>query len=176
MLLAADISSVPADFVKYFAIMLAFVAGLYLAHRKGTQATGTKEEPVNVAQPLEVKRSAEYAHKNETQSELKKLDDKMEAMARENLRQHNTQGGKLADVITAGAERENTILRAIHDMEHRVTTAMLKEMKDIHERLNPIGEAVNGHAATIKAHESRLAEMWQWINKLWEHVTKRKGG
>ncbi len=132
MLLAStDISAVPADFVKYFFIMFAFVAGLYFAHRKGKQASGTRDEPVNIEQPLEIKKTPVYARKEE-----------VERMQKE-----------ISRVMQAGDERRVEIINAIHGSERR----MIDEVKDLHERLNPVAEGFKGHAALLDQIDKRLS-------------------
>ncbi len=125
-----DISSVPAEFVKYFLIMMMFAGGLYLAHRKGMQASGTKAEPVNIAQPLEVKQQAQYAHRADVEHMKKEVQRIMEA----------------------GDERRVEIIEAINESERRT----LVELRELHQRLNPVAEACKAHAAVLQQIEHRL--------------------
>ncbi|MBB5033158.1 hypothetical protein [Prosthecobacter vanneervenii] len=161
---STDISSVPADFVKYFMIMVGFVITGLLAYRKGTAAKGTKDEPLNVAQPLEVKKRTEYARKEETQSELDKLENTLNAMNRESVRQAQHTSEELASVAKAGAEREGRLMQAVHDMEKRFTQLMINEVKGLHDRLNPVSESVAGHKASLAGHETRLASLERTLN------------
>ncbi|MCF7785576.1 MAG: hypothetical protein K9N47_05605 [Prosthecobacter sp.] len=127
---AADISSVPAEFVKYFIMMVAFIAGLYIAHRKGKQANGSKDEPLNIEQPLEVKKAPRYAHKEEVE--------------KVNL--------EVRRIIQAGDERQGKIIEAIGQSERR----LLVEVKDLHIRLNPVAAASSAHAALLEQINHRL--------------------
>lgn len=154
-----DISSVPAEFVKNWWVMLLAFGGMWLAYRKGKQ--GTKADPISIEQPLEVRT-------------VKSLDEKIAAIARENLRQHNATAERINKVIQGGEERATTILGALHAMETRMTQATLKEIKDIHERLNPVAQRVEGHHSDIKHINSRYAEVWQSLCKLWDHINLAK--
>lgn len=165
MILAqTDIGNVPAEFVKYFFIMLGFVLTGFVAFRKGTQARGTKDEPVNVQQPLEVKRTPEYALKEETSSDLAKLETSLTAMSRESMRQAQHTSDEIAGILKSGAEREGRLLAAVHDMEKRFTKLMIEEVKSLHVRMNPVGESVAAHAASLKGHDSRIATLERTVS------------
>jgi hypothetical protein len=174
MILASDISGVPAEYVKNFFIMLAFVIGLWAAHRKGTQAKGTKAEPLNIAMPVDVRHVEDFALKKETNVELEKLGGTIQAMARENLRQHEQAGQRIQSVIKAGSEREGSIINAMHEMETRFTKLMLAEMKTIHERLNPLSQIVASHTTGIAALEQRLSDLWGQVQQLWTRIINGK--
>lgn len=167
---SSGITAVPADFIKYLVICLGFGASLWFGYRKGGAAKGTREEPVNIAQPLEVRQAPEWA----SSTELESLEARMEAMARENLRQHNAHAERLNASIQAGSERENTIIKALHEMEARMTAATIKEIKDIHQRLNPVAEQTQSNSSAIKAQETRLADMWQWLCRLADQIANIK--
>lgn len=131
---STDISNVPAEFVKYFVQLVVFFIGAgvtgFVAYRKGKQANGSKEEPVNIAQPLEIKHTARYAHKEEVE--------------KVNL--------EVKRIIEAGDERQEKIIGAIGESERR----LLSEVKDLHVRLNPVAEASKEHAALLEQINHRL--------------------
>lgn len=133
LLAQTDIGGVPAEYVKNFFIMLAFIGGLYLSHRKGAQSKGTKDDPVNVAQPLEIKKRTEYAPKEE----VSRLQEWLEELTR------------------AGDERGSKIIEALHKAEHR----MLDEIKSLHERLNPVAEQTKAQGATLTGIGERLLNL-----------------
>lgn len=166
---STDISSVPADFVKYFMIMLAFCGGMgitgFLAYRKGTSAKGTKDEPLNIQQPLEIKKRTEYAPKEETATELAKLEGTLTAMNRENVRQAQHTSEAIQGIIQAGSDREGRLMKSFHDMEQRFTSMVMREMNTMHERLNPVGESVAGHTASLEGHEKRLSNLERTLNE-----------
>lgn len=173
VLAQTDISSVPAEFVKYFMMMLAFVGGLYYAHRKGKQASGTKDEPLNISQPLEIKKRTEYALKEETSSDLAKLETTLTAMNRESVRQAQHTSEQINDVIKAGADRENKILAAVHDMEKRFTSLVLVEVKALHERMNPVSESVAEQKAALKGHADRISNLERNFNDSVQRLHQR---
>lgn len=132
---ATDISAVPADFVKWFFVMLAFVVSIglaaFMAYRKGRQASGTHADPLNIAQPLGIKMKVEYALKEEVHE----------------IRQNITR------MIQAGNDQHKDVIAAVSGSERR----LMMEVKDVHERLNPVAEASKAHEATLKAIQDRLA-------------------
>lgn len=127
---ASDISSVPAEFVKYFIMMCAAGAGMWYAHKRGMRASGTKSDPVSIAQPLEIQHKARYAHKEEVE--------------KVNL--------EVKRIIEAGDERQEKIIDAIGNSERR----LLSEVKDLHIRLNPVAAASSAHAALLEQINHRL--------------------
>jgi hypothetical protein len=166
-----DISSVPADFVKNFLIMLAFVFGGSLGVLFARK--GTKKDPLSIEQPLSVDASVTHAPEFARQTALDKLRADMEARTRENLRQHDEHSSRLAEIITAGHERQERILSALSEMETRMTQATLKELKDIHQRLNPLAESTAGHAQAIKGLDDRIKHLWEMIQALWSQVFRK---
>jgi len=129
---AADISSVPAEFVKYFIMMVLALGWAHTKYRQSQKPNGSKEEPVSIAQPLEIKHTAQYAHKSEV--------EKIQAI--------------LSETTKAGDERRLEILNAILGSERR----LLGEVKDLHVRLNPVAEGFKAHEATLKQIHHRLSE------------------
>lgn len=127
---AADISAVPADFVKYFVMMCAAGLGMWYTHKRGMRASGTRSDPVSIAQPLEIQHKARYAHKEEVE--------------KVNL--------EVKRIIEAGDERQEKIIEAIGNSERR----LLSEVKDLHVRLNPVAEASKEHAALLDQINHRL--------------------
>lgn len=164
---SSGISSVPDWFVKYFVMMAAFFGGLWLAYRRGQRVSGTREEPINIAQPLavsvdtevKVRQAQEWASKSEVAQELASLEQRMEAMGRENLRQHNATAKQIADLLKAGADRRAEILQALHGSEQRTQGTVLQEARRIHERLNPVAEGVTAHESALQQIHQRIAAM-----------------
>lgn len=152
-ILAADLGDTPADFVKWFVVMGSFLLSNWIMLRR---AQGTKESPVHVQTPLEVSEKPQYADKAEMERELRDIESKVEAMARENLRAHNAVQQQVQQVMSQGEQRAEKILKALHEMEGRITTATLKEIKDLHQRINPLSAESAAHSASIRAIEARL--------------------
>ena len=167
---AQDISSVPADFVKSFLIMMAFMAALGGGVMWGRR--GSKGSPLHVEQPVSVDATVSHAPVYAHHSELEKLRQHIDAVARENLRQHQTAAGQLQDVITAGHDRQTTILSALGQMETRMSALLSKETKEITDRLNPLCEKVASHCALIKWIQTRLIEIWDGLTARIESVSK----
>lgn len=167
----SDISHVPAEFVKNFLIMFAFVtvgAGAFLFGRRGS-----KGSPIHVEQPVNVDAKVTNAPVFAHQSALDALRRDMDTRNRENLRLYEDQAAKMAEIIKAGYERQETILKALNDMESRMTSATLEELKDIHIRLNPIGEKVAAHEQAIKEQGGRIQHLWEMIQSLWAQVFRK---
>lgn len=166
-----DISAVPADFVKNFFVMLAFAVGVGGAWYVGRR--GQAGDPLHVQQPLSVDASVTQAPIYAQRSEVDALKADIERRTRENLRQHEETARQLAAIVNAGHERQQTILQALSGMESRMTTATLKELKDIHERLNPLAEQGASHKATLKAQAERITHLWDMIQQLWAQVFRK---
>lgn len=165
---APDISGVPADFVKYFMIMLGFVLALYGGMTIGRK--GTKGNPLHLEQPVSVDANVSHAPVYAHQSALEKLRADMESRTRENLRQHEDDAKQLTAVIEAGNQRLQQMLTALHEMETRMTNATLKEIRTLHERINPIAEASASHKSDITAINARIQHLWEMIQSLWSQV------
>lgn len=143
----ADIGDVPADFVKNFMLMLAFVGGLSGAWWLGRR--GTKGQPVEIGQPVSVDASVTHTPVYARQDEVVAIRADIERRTRENLRQHQETAKQLDELKKAGNDRMQALLGALHEMENRMTAATLKELKDIHTRLNPVAEKVAAHEQAI---------------------------
>ena len=167
----SDLSGVPAEFIKNFIILTmvfgGFGGGWVLARR------GTKRDPLSIDQPLSVEASVTHAPEYARQTALEKLRADMEARTRESLKQHEQHSARLTEVIEAGQARSEKILAALAEMETRMTSATLRELKDIHERLNPIAENVAGHAQAIKGLDDRIKHLWEMVQALWSQVFRK---
>lgn len=171
---AQDISSVSPDFVKQFMIMFAYALGLITLASGGywIGRKGTKGNPISIEQPLGVDATVTQAPVYAHHSELEKLRQHIDAVARENLRQHQTAASQLQDVINAGHERQTTILSALGSMETRMAALLSKETKEITDRLNPLCEKVASHCALIKWIQERLIQIWDGLSARIESVSK----
>lgn len=150
-LASTDIGNVPSDFVKYFVQLVVFFLGAgvtgFVAYRKGRQANGTKEEPVNIAQPLEIKHTPRYAHKDDVE--------------KVNL--------EVKRIIDAGDERQEKIIDAIGEAERRLMT----EVKDLHIRLNPVAAASEAHAALLDQINQSLSNDKRLRQEEMLHIQRR---
>lgn len=161
------LNGVPAEFVKYFVITAAFFGGLWFSYRRGKAQSGSKDEPVNIAQPVgitvdtevKVRQVPEWAIKSEVAEELKSLDEKLVAMGREATRSHSSLEKRIEASNQAGQERRVEILNALHESEQRTQGTVLQEARKIHERLNPVAESVAAHEAALEQIQARMAAM-----------------
>lgn len=163
-----DISGVPAEFVKSFMIMVGFLIALGGGIAWGRR--GSKESPLHVEQPVDVNAQVTHAPVYAHRTELDAVKADIERRTRENLRQHEDNREQLTAVIAAGNERLQSMLTALHDMETRMTTATLAEIRGIHERINPLGEQVAAHKAEIKGMRDRIQQIWEMLQSVWSHV------
>jgi len=168
---SADISGVPADFVKNFLIMFAFCtvgAGAFIFGRRGS-----KGSPLHVEQPVSVDANVSHAPVYAQKSELEALRKDIETRTRENLRQHEESAKQLAAVIEAGNHRLQSMLTALHEMETRMTTATLSEIRGLHERINPLASEVASNSTAIQGIKDRLNHLWEMIQSLWAQVFRK---
>lgn len=168
---SADISSVPADFVKYFFTMLAFCAALWGGVTIGRR--GSKGSPLHVEQPVSVDANVSHAPVYAHQAAVDKLRADMEARTRENLRQHEEASKALTANIHEGQKRMETILNALHDMETRMTSNMLEEIKGLHQRINPLSEQTAANKSAIEGLKERSSHLWENIQQLWQQVFRK---
>lgn len=165
---SAGIEGVPAEFVKNFLIMFAFCtvgAGAYIFGRRGS-----KGSPMHIEQPVSVDATVSHAPVYAHHSELDAIKQDIERRSRENLRQHEDHREQLSAVIAAGNDRLQAMLTALHEMESRMTSATVKEVAKLHERINPLGEMAASHKSEIKGINDRIQHLWEMIQQLWHHA------
>lgn len=168
---STDISSVPAEFVKNFLIMFAFCtvgAGAYIFGRRGS-----KGSPMHIEQPVSVDATVSHAPVYAHHSELDAIKQDIERRSRENLRQHQDHRDQLAEVIAAGNDRLQSMLTALHEMETRMTTATLSEIRGLHERINPLESLSASNKTAIEGLQGRMQHLWEMIQSLWAHVFRK---
>lgn len=166
---APDISGVDAGFVKNFLIMSAFLAAMggvgAFAYSRGKKASGQQDDPVHVHQPLTVTAQPQYAPKEETAAAIRAMNEKIDSMHRENVRQNQRTAEDINRSIQAGAERETKILNAIHESGQGIRAFVLEELKDVHERINPLQERVGKLEEAVKALRKHCDQIWEWVCK-----------
>jgi hypothetical protein len=153
---AQDISHVPSEFIKHFLTMLAYVLGLgalagggYLLGRKGTKTN-----------PLNVDATVSEATEHAPMTAVDELRQHIESMGRENLREHNAHRAAITQLIENGCKRETNILKAIHDLQNAITRDTLKEVKDLHERINPLEQMTAALKEAVDNLKSTVATLW----------------
>lgn len=167
---AGSISAVPADFVKYFMMMTVFVSGLYFAHRSGTRSSGTAADPLHLKTPLDVREVPPFADKELTETSLSKIEQTIAAMARENLRQHHATAHQVAEIIKIGEARAERILSGLADTEQRMMSKLITEIKDVHNRINPLGEKVAAHKLAVDWLKTHLASLFESLTARLEKI------
>lgn len=166
-----DIGGVPADFVKSFLIMMAFMGALGGGVIWGRR--GSKGSPMHIEQPVSVDATVSHAPVYAHQTSLEKLRADMESRTRENLRQHEENSKHLTAALEAGNERLQSMLTALHEMETRMTTATLSEIRGLHERINPLSEMSASNKTAIDGLQGRMQHLWEMIQQLWAHVFRK---
>lgn len=86
MILATDISGVPAELIKHLLSLALALAAAWFAFKRGQAASGTRDSPVNIAQPLEVKKAVQHV----VQKDHEDLRKSVDAMRSEITAQFNT--------------------------------------------------------------------------------------
>ena len=133
---APDLSSVPAEFLKYFLITVGFFitggVSAYVAYRKGRQANGTQDDPLNIAQPLHVKEVAIHADK----SELDKLSEAVVALT-------STVNSNHLDLRLGGSERESSIKELLRNEIAGVMREVSTFKASLNEDLTKIRERLS---------------------------------
>ncbi len=164
MLAEADISTVPAELIKHLlTIGLAF-AGVWFANKRASR--GTKESPVSIEQPLNVKKHDEMVRKSEVdkvEASLKKLGDRVESLAE----QINAQ---FAAMTKAGQDRAAAITQNI-DEEIGTLSIRLGELADaLHEKINAATVENARHSAEIDGLKAGEFRHNAEVNRIHEHI------
>jgi outer membrane murein-binding lipoprotein Lpp len=172
MLAEADISAVPAELIKHLLTLGLAFAGVWFANKRASR--GTKESPVAIEQPLNVRKHDEMVRKSEVdkvESQLKKLGDRVESLAD----QINAQ---FAAMTRAGQDRAAAISQNI-DEEIGTLSIKLGELAEaLHEKINAARLDNARHGADIdhlKAgeyrHNTEMARIQEHIADLLSRPT-----
>lgn len=148
-LLAQGIDSVPAEFLKHLVTVILAGVTAYLGFLKGRR--GRSDDPVHLAQPVQVKQAIEHASKEEMQR-IEKRADKTDAKLDE-LREK---------LLKAGDEREGRLSKGIKDevsklrAEHAETVRSIRqEIQDARDQALKAQLSAASHAAQIEDLQSR---------------------
>lgn len=130
MLIAAEISDVPADLLKHLITLALAFAGAWFAFKRSQQ--GSKDAPVNIAQPLTVQKHDDAAKRSELlriEATLKNFGERVDGLAE----QINAQ---FAAMTKAGQDRAAAISQNI-DEEISSLSARIGTLADaLHEKIN----------------------------------------
>lgn len=168
---SSDISTVPADFVKFFMIMLGWLVtvGGALWAGKAWGKKGSSEDPLHVQQPLQVQQAVKHADK----SELDALKSSVDAMRQEIAAQ-------FLAAQRAGEARVSAITESV-DADLGVLGGRIGNLAEaLHEKINRAlvdnaaqAEAITNIKASIFRHDAEVRAIQQAIADLIKHPTKR---
>jgi putative protein kinase ArgK-like GTPase of G3E family len=143
MLLAeADITSVPAELIKHLLTLALAFAGVWFANKRASR--GSKESPVSIEQPLNVKKHDEMVRKSEVdkvEASLKKVGDRVES---------------LADQINA---QFAAMTKAGQDRAAAITQSMDEELRVIFAKIETFMLMTSRHDAVIPQIEERVHQL-----------------
>lgn len=150
-LLAADIDSVPADLIKHLITLALAFAGAWFAFKRAQVVAGTKEQPVNVAQPLITRKHIDYAEKLEVEKRFAAVDVKIEG----------TQEQVLAETQALRTDGQNRVVALSELIRSELSTRddHISSMKDeIIRRLDGFTRLVSAHDAILPRVERTLSD------------------
>jgi hypothetical protein len=125
----ASLDSIPADFIKFFLGMSAFLLANYAMLRKAGAVSGKKEDPVHVQSPIETKKSPIYADKFETTAAITQLNLRLE-----NLEQRIS--SNYTHILEAGQQRAEKIDHTIHEVKDAITQKIDDALQQAYSRIN----------------------------------------
>lgn len=142
ILAESDISSVPADFVKNWWIMLGFAAMLWMQWRNGN---GQKRE---ISGSIETRSEREHADKQETEKRLEEIEDDLELLTTTNAHEHQ-------EAARAGAARVEKIKEHI---DQRLT-AHDEKLEAVRKSIEHFMQLTAAHAAVIPQLDERISQL-----------------
>lgn len=164
MLLASDISSVPAELIKHLLTLVLAFGGMWLAHKKLNQ--GSKDQPVNIAQPLSVQKHDDSAKKSELlriETTLKSFSERVDGLAE----QMNAQ---FAAMTKAGQDRAAAIAQNIDEEVGALRTSIGELAEALHEKINKALVTDAKHSAEISGLQAGEYRHNTEIARIQEHI------
>lgn len=167
-LLASDLDSVPAEFIKYTLIVLGWLATTGAALYGGTRMAkkGTKESPVAIEQPLNVQKHDATARKSEVdkiETTMRKLGERVDSLAE----QMNAQ---FAAMVKAGQDRAAAITQNIDEEVSVLSTKVGELAEALHEKINANMITTSRHGAEIDGLKAGEYRHNQEIARIQEHI------
>lgn len=129
-LAASDIDSVPADLLKHLITLALAFAGAWFAFKRSQQ--GSKDQPVNIAQPLSIQKHDDAAKRSELiriETTLKNFGERVDSLAE----QINAQ---FAAMTKAGQDRAAAITQNIDEEIGALQTKIGHLADALHEKIN----------------------------------------
>jgi hypothetical protein len=153
-----DLATVPAELIKHLLTLVLAFAGVWLAHKRTQQ--GSKDQPVNIAQPLSVQKHDDAAKRSELlriEATLKEFGARVDGLAE----QINAQ---FAAMTKAGQDRVAAITQSmdaeLHTISDKIETFML--MTSRHDAVLP---QIEGRISELsKAHSDGVQRLHQRID------------
>lgn len=147
MLLATDISSVPAELIKHLLTLVLAFAGVWFAHKRLNQ--GTKDQPVNIAQPLTVQKHDDAAKRSELariETTLKSFGERVDGLAEQINAQFAAQskaGQDRAAAITQSFDEELRLIAVKIESFMLMTARHDAVIPQLDERIGELAKAHN---------------------------------
>lgn len=138
----SDISSVPAEFVKNWWIMLGFALMLWMQWRNGN---GQKRE---ISGSIETRSEREHADKAETEKRLDEIEDDLETLTSTNAREHQ-------EAAKAGQDRVEKIKQHIDQK----LASHDEKLEAVRKSIEHFMQIVSAHSAEIPQIDKRLTEL-----------------
>lgn len=143
LFLAADISDVPADLIKHLITLALAFFGAWMAFKRSQQ--GSKDQPVNIAQPLTVQKHDDAAKRSELvriETTLKSFGDRVDGLAEQITAQFRAaqQAGEarvsaitqnIDEEIKALSARIGTLAEALHEKINKAVVDNARQGSDI---------------------------------------------
>lgn len=156
MLAEADISTVPAELIKHLLTLGLAFAGVWLANKRASR--GTKESPVSIEQPINVRKHDEMVRKSEL-AEVKGSVTKLEGSITSLSDQINAQ---FAAMTKAGQDRAAAITQSMDD-----------EMRVIAGKIEAFMLMTSRHDAVIPQIEERVHQLTKEQHDAFQRVHAR---
>jgi chromosome segregation ATPase len=173
--LAADIDSVPADLIKHLITLALAFFGAWMAFKRSQQ--GSKDQPVNIAQPLSVQKHDDAAKRSELvriETTLKSFGDRVDGLAEQITAQFRS-------AQQAGEARVSAITQNIDEELKALSTRIGTLAEALHEKINHAvvdaarhGSDINHLQAEAFRHTSEIAAIRTAIQDLLKGGSKPK--
>jgi hypothetical protein len=129
-MLLANIDSVPAELIKHVITLALAFGGFWFAHKRSQQ--GSKDQPVNIAQPLTVAKHDDTARRSEVakiEASLKTFGERVDSLAE----QMNAQ---FTAMTKAGQDRAAAITQSIDEEVGTLSNKLSTLASVLHEKIN----------------------------------------
>ena len=169
-IMLADIADVPADLLKHLLTLAIAFGSAWCAFKRSQQ--GTKDQPVNIAQPLSVQKHDDAAKRSELvriETTLKSFGDRVDGLAEQiasQFREAQRAGEARVMAITADVNAEMSGVSAkIGEISKLITTALVDNATQ--------GEAINNLKASQHQHQASIAAIHRRIDEIIQQSRKR---